>query len=123
MLEQYLPVLILIVIGICLAVVISLISSWVGPKHPSAVKNETYECGVPYRGSARERFSVKFYLTAVLFILFDIESVFLIPWSVVYRKLVQSGFGIFIFMEMFVFVLILVAGLMYVWKRGALDWD
>jgi len=85
------------------------------------VKIAPYESGMPVLGDARERFSVKFYLVAMLFIVFDIETVFMVPWAVAFRQL-GSMAGVLI-IEMFVFILILAVGYVYVWKRGALQWD
>lgn len=89
-----------------------------GPKRPGAVKSEPFECGNPPSGSAWGRFSVRFYLTAILFLVFDVEVVFLYPWAVELRHL-----GIFGFVEVLVFIVILLVGLIYSWQRGALDWD
>jgi NADH-quinone oxidoreductase subunit A len=89
-----------------------------GPKRPNPVKGESFECGNPPIGSAWSRFSVRFYLTAILFLVFDVEIVFLYPWAVELRKL-----GMFGFIEAFIFIAILVVGLIYAWRRGALDWD
>ena len=88
------------------------------PRRPSAVKAEAFECGNPPSGPARGRFSVKFYLTAILFILFDVEVVFLYPWAVTFRPL-----GMFGFLEMAIFVLVLALGFVYVWRKGALEWS
>ncbi len=88
------------------------------PHHPSAVKSEPFECGNPSSGPAWGRFSVKFYLTAILFILFDVEVVFLYPWAVTFRSL-----GMFGFVEMAIFVLVLALGFVYVWRKGALEWS
>jgi len=85
------------------------------------VKQNPYESGMPPLGDARERFSVKFYLIAILFIIFDIETVFMIPWAVAYRQL-QEMAGLLI-IEMVVFIVILAVGYVYIWKRGALQWD
>ncbi|OEU73374.1 MAG: NADH-quinone oxidoreductase subunit A [Desulfuromonadales bacterium C00003068] len=118
MLESYLPILVLIAIALMFALGSVTFSFLVGPKKPSAVKLAPYECGMPLIGTARERFSVKFYIIAMLFILFDIETVFLYPWAVVFKKL-----GIFGFVEMGVFIVILLVGYVYVWKKGALEWE
>ena len=88
------------------------------PHRPSAIKAEVFECGNPPSGPAWGRFSVKFYLTAILFIVFDVEVVFLYPWAVVFRAL-----GLFGFVEMAIFVFILTLGFVYVWRKGALEWD
>ena len=87
------------------------------PRRPSAVKAEAFECGNPASGPAWRPFSVKFYLTAILFIVFDVEVVFLYPWAVVFRPL-----GLFGFIEMAIFVFVLGLGFVYVWRKGALEW-
>jgi len=91
---------------------------FLSPKKPNIDKNSTYECGVPMLAETRERFSVRFYLVAIMFILFDIETVFLIPWAVLYKKLGVAGLG-----EVGVFFAVLGFGLAYLWKRGGLEWD
>lgn len=91
------------------------------PVRKNPVKMNMYECGVPTIGDARGRFSVRFYLVAILFLLFDVEGVFFYPWAVVYKKFLS--FGGFILFEMLLFVAILLAGYIYVLKKGALDWD
>lgn len=83
-----------------------------------AEKEAPYECGVPLLGGSRDRFSVKFYLVAILFVLFDIETIFLLPWAVIYRSL-----GLYGVLEMLVFMAVLVLGFVYAWKRGGLDWE
>jgi NADH-quinone oxidoreductase subunit A len=88
------------------------------PKSPNAVKSEPYECGVPVLAETRERFSVRFYLVAIMFILFDIETVFLIPWAVLHRQL-----GVFGLVEIGIFFAVLGFGLAYLWRRGGLEWD
>jgi len=88
------------------------------PHHPSRVKGEAFECGNPPSGPAWSRVSVKFYLTAILFIVFDVEVVFLYPWAVTFRRL-----GMFGFVEMAIFVLVLALGFVYVWRKGALEWS
>jgi NADH-quinone oxidoreductase subunit A len=94
------------------------INMLVGPRRPSAIKSEPFECGNPSSGSAWGRFSVRFYLTAILFLLFDVEVIFLYPWAVELRSL-----GMFGFVEALIFISILAVGLIYAWQRGALDWD
>jgi NADH-quinone oxidoreductase subunit A len=116
--EQYLPIFMMIGIGVLAGVVFTNINRWIGPKHPSEEKLSTYESGMEPVRSARERFSVKFYLVAMLFIVFDIEIVFMYPWAVMFRQL-----GLFGFIEMMVFVAVLVVGLVYIVKKGALRWD
>jgi NADH-quinone oxidoreductase subunit A len=118
MLDSYLPILVLIVIALAFAMGSVIMSRLVGQKKPTAVKLAPYECGMPPVGSARERVSVKFYIVAMLFIVFDIEAVFLYPWAVVFKRL-----GLFGFVEMGVFIAILLVGYVYVWKKGALEWE
>ena len=98
------------------------LSHLLAPHKPTAVKDAPYESGMPPLGSAHERFSVKFYLVAVLFILFDIETVFLVPWAVIFMGNGTLTTG-FLLIEMLVFMLILFVGYIYVWKRGAFQWD
>lgn len=116
LMEQYVPVLIALVLGSVVAGAMVFASSLFGPHQNSPVKDEPFECGNPSSGTAWSRFSVKFYLVAILFIVFDVEVVFLYPWAVVFRRL-----GLFGFIEMLVFVLILAVGLIYVIKKGALE--
>ncbi len=126
MLKPYFAILVLIVAAVGLASVFVIFSHVFGPKRPSHTKLDPYECGVDPVGDARGRFSVKFYLVALIFVLFDIETVFLIPWAVIYGRALNPnrwGWGMFIFWEMLVFVVILAVGLIYVWKKGALEWD
>lgn len=118
MLEDYLPVLIHLIVVAAIGFVILGLSAWVGAKRPSRVKLSPYECGIPPVGDARARFSVNFYLVAMLFILFDVEVVFLYPWAVVYKSLKWAGF-----VEMFIYIAILFSGYIYIWKKGALDWS
>jgi NADH-quinone oxidoreductase subunit A len=104
---------------------IVVLSALLKRSRPTPVKQTPYESGIPVLGDARERFSVKFYLVAILFIVFDIETVFMIPWGVYYRQLscstaLVNNFGLG---EMLVFMAILLVGLAYVWKKGALQWD
>lgn len=118
MLQPYLPLLILLAISVVNAVFMVVLSKVLSPGSATAVKSTTYESGMTPLGSTRERFSVKFYVVAILFIVFDVETVFLVPWAVAMRTLGWEGFaaaGIFIF--------ILTVGLIYEWKKGALEWD
>lgn len=118
MLTAYVPVLLLIGFVIINAILMLALSHIVSPFKPTAVKGAPYESGMPPLGSTRERFSVKFYLIAMLFIVFDIEVVFLIPWGVAFRQLGLEGL-----IAMIVFILVLEVGHAYAWKRGALEWD
>ncbi len=121
--SPYLPLLILFAIAFVFSGAFILISSFLGPKKPTASKLAPYECGMPTLGEPRERFSVKFFLLAIIFILFDVEAVFLFPWAVLFKDFKQAGLGVFLFWEMTVFLSILALGLYYVWKRKALDWE
>lgn len=115
--EIYFPVLVQILIAAGLAAGLIGASTLLGKRARSPLKDTPYESGMAPVGSARERFSVKFYMVAMIFILFDIEAVFLYPWVVVYRDLKLFGF-----FEMLIFVVLIVVGFFYVWKKGALDW-
>jgi NADH-quinone oxidoreductase subunit A len=114
---QYLPLLIHLVVVCGLAGAIVTLSWIIGYRKPTRAKMSPYECGMDPVGDARERFSVKFYLVAMLFILFDVEAVFLYPWAVILRDLKVFGFG-----EMLVYIGIVLVGFFYVWKKGVLDW-
>ena len=121
MLQPYVPLLVLIAFVVANAVLMLGASHLLSSYRRTAVKIAPYESGVPVLGDARERFSVKFYLVAMLFIIFDIETVFMIPWAVAFRQLTDMA-GLLI-IEMFVFIVILAVGYVYIWKRGALQWD
>ncbi len=116
--DTYFPVLVQIALAVLVATALVALSYLVGKRVKDPVKDSPYECGMAPTGSARERFSVKFYLVAIVFILFDIEAVFLYPWAVVYREL-----KMFAFVEMLLFVVLILSGFFYVWKKGALDWS
>jgi NADH-quinone oxidoreductase subunit A len=121
--QPYIAFLLLLAIVVVTAAGMIVASHFLGPRRPTAVKRAPYESGMPPLGSAHERFSVKFYLVAMLFIVFDIETVFLIPWGTIYfGGTSQSGMG-FLLVEMLVFLAILFVGYLYVWKRGAFEWD
>ena len=123
MLGVYLPIIILLAVAGVFGLASLTFSSLIGQKKPSKVKLSPYECGCEPVGTARERFSIKFYIIAMLFILFDIECVFLYPWAVIFKKFIKAGFGAFVFGEMMVFIIILFVGYIYVWKKGALEWE
>jgi NADH-quinone oxidoreductase subunit A len=116
--ETYFPVLVQVVIAIVVAAALVIISLVLGKHVKNRVKDSPYESGMAPTGSASERFSVKFYLVAIVFILFDIEAVFLYPWAVVYRELKMFGF-----FEMLLFIVLVLSGFFYIWKKGALDWS
>ena len=120
---SYLPLLMHFGIATALASAIVTLSWLIGQHKPGVAKMSPYECGMEPVGNARQRFTVKFYLVGMLFILFDVEAVFLYPWAIVQRSLKASGFGMFWFWEMLVYIGILLAGYWYVWKKGVLDWN
>ena len=117
-LQGYAPLVLHLLLAMILSGVLLILSSVVGWRRSSRVKNQAYECGVDPTGDAREPFSVKFYLVAMLFILFDVEAIFLYPWAFIFREL-----GWFGFVEMLLYILILLVGYFYLWKKGALDWN
>ena len=121
MLGGYIPILVMLIASTVIAGGMVGLSYLLGPKKPTRFKQSPYECGMTPVGSARERFPVKFYLIAMLFIIFDIETIFLYPWAVIYTK--AGGGKLFLFGEMAVFVAILFIGYFYILGKGALDWD
>jgi NADH-quinone oxidoreductase subunit A len=116
--EEYFPVLLQALVAMLLAAGLITVSYLLGKRVKNRVKDMPYESGIVPTGDARQRFSVKFYLVAMLFILFDIEAIFLYPWVVVYRELLLAGF-----VEMLIFVILILSGFFYIWKKGALDWS
>jgi NADH-quinone oxidoreductase subunit A len=116
--DTFFPVLVQIAIAVLVAAALVAISFLIGKRVRDRVKESPYECGIAPTGTARERFSVKFYLVAIVFILFDIEAIFLYPWAVVYREL-----KMFAFVEMLLFIVLILSGFFYIWKKGALDWS
>jgi len=114
---RYLPLLMQVLVAVGLATAMILLSRFIGKHRYSTAKLQPYECGMLPVGDARERFSVKFYLVAMLFILFDVEAVFLYPWAVIFKELKLFGF-----FEMLVYIGIVLVGFFYVWKKGVLDW-
>jgi NADH-quinone oxidoreductase subunit A len=123
MLEQFLPVLMVVAVAAGFAGVFLLLSYALGPRRPNALKETTYECGIPPRGTIQIRFFVRFFLVALLFLLFDLEAVFLYPWVILYESFVQAGEAAFALGEMVVFVVVLVVGFVYVWRKGGLEWQ
>ena len=116
--EVYFPVLLQALVAMLLAAGLIGVSYLLGKRVKNRVKDMPYESGIVPTGDARQRFSVKFYLVAMLFIVFDIEAIFLYPWAVVYRELLMPGF-----IEMLIFVILILSGFFYIWKKGALDWS
>jgi len=122
-LQAYLPLVLQLVVAAFLAGALILVSTFIGWRRPSKAKNAPYECGMSPTGDAREPFSVKFYLIAMVFILFDVEAIFLYPWAYIFKDLAANKathwFG---FIEMMIYVGVLLVGYIYLWKKGALDW-
>lgn len=116
--SEYIPVLFMLLLAAATSIAILLIATFIGPKKKFAEKMQPFECGEIPIVSPKLRFSVKFYLIALFFVIFDIEAVFLYPWAVIFKEL-----GMFGFVEMMLFIGILGVGLVYVWKRGALEWE
>ncbi len=118
MLEQYLPILIFIMVGLIAGVVLLSLGLLIGPHKPDAAKNSPYECGFEAFEDSRMKFDVRYYLVAILFIIFDLEIAFLFPWAIVLDTI-----GLFGLIAMAVFLGILVIGFIYEWKKGALEWE
>jgi NADH-quinone oxidoreductase subunit A len=117
-LRSYLPVVVFVGLGSIVGVTLALLNGMVGPRRPSKVKSDPYECGLPTEVSRTFRFGVSFYMIAMLFILFDIEVVFLYPVGVI----LNAADSVFVLVEVLIFVALLLVALVYVWRRGALDW-
>ena len=118
MLENYLPILMFLVVGILIGVVATIIGFVLGPRRPNSEKLSSYECGFDPFDDARMPFDVRFYLVAILFIVFDLETAFLVPWAVVFRNLGWFGIN-----AMGIFLGLLIIGFIYEWKKGALEWE
>ena len=123
-LQAYVPLVIHLLVAALLATLLIVLSTIIGWRRPNKFKQQPYECGVTPTGDAREPFSVKFYLVAMVFILFDVEAIFLYPWAFIFKDLVRNietrWFG---FIEMMLYIAILLVGYIYLWKKGALDWN
>jgi len=122
MLKEYLGLGIMLTLAIVVGLALPLLARYAGPRRLKKIKLAPYESGMDPVGTARDRFSVKFYLIAMLFIIFDIEVIFMYPWAVQFKEM-AARFGMFPFIEMLVFVVILFAGYIYLLKKGAFDWD
>ncbi len=118
MLGEYLPVLLFLIVSTGIGIALLIVGAVLGPKRPSADKLSPYECGFEAFEDARMKFDVRYYLIAILFIVFDLEIAFVFPWAVVFRSL-----GVFGLVEMGIFLGLLVLGFAYVWKKGALEWE
>ena len=118
MLENYLPIIVFIFLGIAFGVGLTVVGYLLGPSDPSDEKNSQFECGFPAFDYSRMHFNIRYYLVAILFVLFDLEVAFFIPWAVV-----QADLGWFGFISMSIFLLLLVVGFIFEWKKGALEWE
>ncbi|MEX2525928.1 MAG: NADH-quinone oxidoreductase subunit A [Gammaproteobacteria bacterium] len=118
MLENYLPILIFLIVGLILGVVLFCVGFVLGPRHPDSEKSSPYECGFEAFEDARMKFDVRYYLVAILFIIFDLEIAFFFPWAVALRDIGMVGFW-----AMMIFLAVLVAGFIYEWRKGALEWE
>ncbi len=116
--EQYLPIVAMACIALGFVVTTMVATHWLGPKRKTAVKSDTFECGIESQGNARSPFSIKYFLVAILFVLFDVEVIFMYPWAVNFKEL-----GLFGLLEMFSFMLLMIVGLIYIIRRGALKWE
>ncbi|MBI5542390.1 MAG: NADH-quinone oxidoreductase subunit A [Deltaproteobacteria bacterium] len=117
-LQTYFPIGVVLLVAVGQAFLLLTLANTLGPRRPSLVKTAPFECGSEPVGSARDRFGVKFYVVALLFIVFDIEAIFLYPWAVLFTELGWAGY-----VEMALFIFTVVIGLAYVWKKGVLDWN
>lgn len=118
MLENYLPILIFLIVGLVLGVVMFVVGYVLGPRQPDSEKSSPYECGFEAFEDARMKFDVRYYLVAILFIIFDLEIAFFFPWAVALRDIGMVGFW-----AMMIFLAVLVAGFIYEWRKGALEWE
>lgn len=123
MAEQFLPVVLVVSIAVVFAAIFLGISYWLGPRRATPLKSSTYECGIPPRSTTQIRFYVRFFLVALLFLLFDLEAVFIYPWVILYRSFLAEGRALFALGELGVFLTVLVVGFVYVWRKGGLEWQ
>jgi len=115
---DYLPILIMAIVALGFVITVMALTHAVGPRRKNAVKDDPFECGIPVQGNARTPFSIKYFLVAIMFVLFDVEVIFMYPWAVNFREL-----GVFGLWEMFAFMGLMIIGLVYIIRRGALKWE
>ena len=115
---DYLPILLMFIVALGFVVTTMVASHWLGPKRKTKIKLDSFECGIESLGNARLPFAIKYFLVAILFVLFDVEVIFMYPWAVNFREMGMQGL-----VEMFVFIGLLLAGFVYIIKKGALDWE
>jgi len=121
--NPYLPILLVIAIAVVFTLLFIVLAKLIGPSNATPGKLTAYECGIPSRSTTNLRFYVRFYVVALLFLLFDLETVFLVPWAVSFRSFLAQGAGEAQFVAMLVFFGLLVVGLVYEWRKGALEWE
>ncbi|HQD12245.1 MAG: NADH-quinone oxidoreductase subunit A [Chitinophagales bacterium] len=114
----FLPMVMMFIVALGFVLLVMGVTHWMGPKHKSKVKLESFECGIEVHGNARSPFSIKYFLVAILFVLFDVEVIFMYPWAVNFKQL-----GLFGIIEMFTFISVFLVGFFYIMKKGALKWD
>ncbi|MGB5287666.1 MAG: NADH-quinone oxidoreductase subunit A [Ignavibacteriaceae bacterium] len=122
MIEQYIPVLIVLAVALIFGTVLVMSSTLIGPQRPNREKTSTYESGMKPVGTARQRISIKYYLVAMFFIIFDLEVIFIYPWAVQFKKLFGQ-YGISVFLSMLIFLVVLELGYLYAYKKGGFKWD
>ncbi len=123
MLESAVPVLLVLLVAVLFAALFLALSYWLGPRKRDALKETPYECGIPARSTIQIRFFVRFFLVALLFLLFDLEAVFLYPWVLTFREFLDAGAGDYSLGVMGIFLVVLVVGLVYEWRKGGLEWQ
>lgn len=123
MVDQYVPLALLLAVVVGLTAILVILGITLGPSRPSEAKASPFECGMVPVGDARTRFPVRYYLVALVFVVFDLEAVFIYPWAISLPEMKAAGMTTFWFVEMVVFMGVLLVGLVYLWKRGALDWE
>jgi len=121
MLTEYYGIFYIVILAVLFAGVTVFLSSILGPRRRSKVKSEPYECGVPTEGTQYVETPVKFYIIALLFLVFDLECVFLYPWAVIFKESIEEH--LFVLIEMFIFLIVLIVGLAYIWLKGGLEWE
>jgi len=122
MIEEYIPVLIVLAVALIFGSILVLTSTIIGPQRPNREKTSTYESGMKPVGTTRQRISIKYYLVAMFFIIFDLEVIFIYPWAVQFKKLFGE-FGISVFLSMLIFLIVLELGYLYAYKKGGFKWD
>jgi len=122
MIEEYIPVFIVLAVALIFGIVLVLTSTLIGPQRPNREKTSTYESGMKPVGTTRQRISIKYYLVAMFFIIFDLEVIFVYPWAVQFKKLFGQ-YGISVFLSMLIFLIVLELGYLYAYKKGGFKWD